>query len=289
MRSRVTVGIVCTVLGASIVGGIAWAAIPGSGSGVITACYPTSGTTKGQLRVIDYQAGARCTASERILTWQSRGMRFMGEWSSTTSYGRDNVVTHESSAYVAILSNTNRMPSDITYWRALFSPPPVPQRCDGVPWGSTSYTVPGSTRTNGCDLRGWYIANRLLQGDLTNADFRGATICSAASVCSYLGQLGLNGTNFSGSYLEGADFTISELVGANFSGAFLRNARFGAAQVSEALFVGADLTGATLVGSSGFSTSDLTGVRWSNTTCPDGSNSDNNGNTCVGHLVWVGA
>ena len=28
----------------------------------------------------------------------------------------------------------------------------------------------------------------------------------------------------------------------------------------------------------------LTGVHWSNTTCPDGTNSDNDGNTCVGHL-----
>jgi hypothetical protein len=25
------------------------------------------------------------------------------------------------------------------------------------------------------------------------------------------------------------------------------------------------------------------GVIWNNTTCPDGTNSNNNGNTCVGH------
>ena len=36
---------------------------------------------------------------------------------------------------------------------------------------------------------------------------------------------------------------------------------------------GANLTGA-----------DLTGVHWYDTTCPDGTNSDNNGNTCVSNL-----
>jgi hypothetical protein len=28
----------------------------------------------------------------------------------------------------------------------------------------------------------------------------------------------------------------------------------------------------------------VTGVTWSNTTCPDGTNSNNDGGTCTGHL-----
>jgi hypothetical protein len=28
----------------------------------------------------------------------------------------------------------------------------------------------------------------------------------------------------------------------------------------------------------------LSGVSWGNTTCPDGTNSDNDGNNCLGHL-----
>lgn len=35
----------------------------------------------------------------------------------------------------------------------------------------------------------------------------------------------------------------------------------------------------------GLNTSVLTGVIWNNTFCPDSTNSDNNGNTCVGHLT----
>jgi uncharacterized protein YjbI with pentapeptide repeats len=30
----------------------------------------------------------------------------------------------------------------------------------------------------------------------------------------------------------------------------------------------------------------LTGVLWSNTTCPDGSNSKDNIGTCIGHLLF---
>ena len=41
---------------------------------------------------------------------------------------------------------------------------------------------------------------------------------------------------------------------------------------------GADLGYANLTGAN------LDGVRWINTTCPDGTNSDDNGNTCENNL-----
>ena len=41
----------------------------------------------------------------------------------------------------------------------------------------------------------------------------------------------------------------------------------------------ADLTGADLRGATG-----LEFATWVNTICPDGTNSDNNGATCLGHL-----
>jgi uncharacterized protein YjbI with pentapeptide repeats len=45
----------------------------------------------------------------------------------------------------------------------------------------------------------------------------------------------------------------------------------------------ANLTNATLAGAS-LDGSNIKGVVWSNTICPDGSNSDANGGTCRGHL-----
>jgi tetratricopeptide (TPR) repeat protein len=67
---------------------------------------------------------------------------------------------------------------------------------------------------------------------------------------------------------SGADLSGVDLVGADLSGTVLW---------------GANLTGANLVGAD-FRDADLSDVDWGNTTCPDGSNSDGNGGTCLGHL-----
>lgn len=60
------------VLAGVVMGGatVAVASIPSSGSGVISACYRVS---TGTLRVIDVQAGRRCVAGERLLTWNQKG------------------------------------------------------------------------------------------------------------------------------------------------------------------------------------------------------------------------
>jgi hypothetical protein len=70
-----------------------------------------------------------------------------------------------------------------------------------------------------------------------------------------------------------ADLRNAKLGGAFLRDTDLRGARLDGADLSRADLTGADLTGAT-----------LTGVTWSATTCPDGSNSDENGQTCAGHL-----
>jgi uncharacterized protein YjbI with pentapeptide repeats len=57
-----------------------------------------------------------------------------------------------------------------------------------------------------------------------------------------------------------------------------RSANLINADLSGADLSGADLSGADLSGAS------LFGVIWSNTTCPDSTNSDDNGGTCEGHL-----
>ena len=59
------------ILGAALavlVGGMAYAAIPHSGTKVITACYAK---TDGALRVIDAQAGKTCKDTEKKLTWSA--------------------------------------------------------------------------------------------------------------------------------------------------------------------------------------------------------------------------
>jgi CSLREA domain-containing protein len=76
------------------------------------------------------------------------------------------------------------------------------------------------------------------------------------------------------------------LAGGNLSGKLLRGC-----DLAGSTLVGADLTSADLTDASlryaNLSASVLTGVVWANTTCPDGTNSDANGGTCVGHLPLV--
>ncbi len=61
----------------------------------------------------------------------------------------------------------------------------------------------------------------------------------------------------------------SNLKGANLAGANL---------------TGANLTGTTLKEATGLKTATLTNILWNKTTCPDGTISNNNGGTCIGHL-----
>jgi hypothetical protein len=124
--------------------------------------------------------------------------------------------------------------------------------------------------------------------------------------------------------LAGADFWGAKLEGENFTGADLAGALFGGntqaqADLSSAIFSGANLTGATLDGTYlytttfnganltdasfagatlifvNFSDANLTGSdlnqadllqspSWSDTICPDGTNSDSDGNTCADNL-----
>ena len=66
---------------------------------------------------------------------------------------------------------------------------------------------------------------------------------------------------------------IQNAIMNDFSGMNFSNFNMSGADLS-----GSNLTGANLTGAN------LQPVIWSNTICPDGSNSDNNGNTCVNNL-----
>jgi hypothetical protein len=70
-----------------------------------------------------------------------------------------------------------------------------------------------------------------------------------------------------------ADLRNVRLVNAFLRDADLRNANLDHADLTGADLAGADLTGASIVD-----------TIWRDTTCPDGSNSDDVGGTCAGHL-----
>lgn len=101
-----------------------------------------------------------------------------------------------------------------------------------------------------------------IDSDFAGSDFRAVTSFSGTN----LSYDNLSSSNFTGVNLTGALISSTDLEGANLTGATLNGDDL----------TNADLTGATLSGAA------LAGVTWANTTCPDGSNSDTDGGTCIG-------
>lgn len=88
----------------------------------------------------------------------------------------------------------------------------------------------------------------------------------------------LTDTNFSNALLHQVIWINANLTNADFTDAEV-SGNFDSANLTNANFTNVNLTGASNMGSA-----TVTGVTWSNTICPDATNSNDNGNTCEGHL-----
>ncbi len=129
---------------------------------------------------------------------------------------------------------------------------------------------------------------------LPDADLSGSTLTFVEFPYAYI-----SGTVFDDSNLEGLDLKEAVARGASFRGVDLANS-----WLTESDLAGADLTGANLLevamGSTDFTDADLTSATmkdndyhsvpadaiYDNTTCPDGTNSDDNGGTCADNLEF---
>lgn len=104
--------------------------------------------------------------------------------------------------------------------------------------------------------------------NLNNANLQGANLA---------------GFNFSGATLEsailaGANLTDANLSRANLTFASLNQANLTGANLNQANLTDTNLSGAVLFNAN------VNRVTWFNTTCPDGTNSDADGGSCLGHL-----
>lgn len=124
--------------------------------------------------------------------------------------------------------------------------------------------------------------------NVPSTDFSGSTFVNARLRGANFQNATLTNTNWSNAklgagYLAGStvptDFSDANLTGANFSNAVLDHDAFTSANLTNVNFTNADLRY-----SYGLDSATLTGITWSNTLCPDTTNSNDNGNTCVGHL-----
>jgi uncharacterized protein YjbI with pentapeptide repeats len=127
----------------------------------------------------------------------------------------------------------------------------------------------------------WQLASGYLIGPrayLRDANLGGAYLGSADLEHANLISADLFGTrlysaNLTSTNLKYASLSMSSLLSADLSKANLTNA-----DLSWVTFTDANLTGAKVTGAAFYDN------YWFNTTCPDGTNSNNDGGTCINNL-----
>ena len=163
--------------------------------------------------------------------------------------------------------NPSRTGTQVTY-TATISPAPaggtVAFTDNGSPVAGCS-AVPVSAGTATCTTTpGTTGAHNITAAYSGTGAFAASTSTTVTQVVTSTPCASLAGCNLSGLNLTGAQLARANLTGANLNGANL---------------TGANLTGATITATTNFNK-----VTWSNTTCPDGTNSNADGGTCTGHL-----
>ena len=86
------------------------------------------------------------------------------------------------------------------------------------------------------------------------------------------------GADFNATTRTDAIFAQTTMTNANLTGADLASDSFATTSFDDATLTDAEFGGDTIA-----ATVTTTGATWSNTTCPDFTNSNSDGGTCVGH------
>jgi hypothetical protein len=194
----------------------------------------------------------------------------------------------------------------------------------GIPTGAVSFTDGGNPipscppvqltgGTGNCTVAYATTGNHTIEanyaGDINFDASRASSVGETVSSCGpnlvgcNLAGANLTGANLAGANLTGINLKTASLVGANLSGSNLSRTNLAATNLTGANLTGANLTGANLKAANlngvSLNTANLTGaslfdahmsgvsfigVTWSKTTCPDGTISNSDGGTCLGHL-----
>jgi uncharacterized protein YjbI with pentapeptide repeats len=214
---------------------------------------------------------------------------FLGSTSLGSTPGRLTQVVNPAptTTGIATSGNPSTVGQQVTY-TATVSPTP-----DG---GAVAFTDNGSP-ISGCS------AVRLSSGSATcsttpsttgahnivatysgSVDFLASTSPSLTEVvtrvpCNALAGCNLSDLDLSHANLAGADLQGANLNGVNLSGAFVAGANLASTNLNHANVTGANLSGVTVT----FDTN-VNGVTWGDTICPDSTKSDADGGTCLAHL-----
>jgi hypothetical protein len=262
LPSHFLVALAAATLTAVVVGGFAWATIPDNMNGNISACFRLVGPNKGSMRVIDHQDGRACHSDERLLTWSTRGFRWRGQWNSRVAYKPNDVVGYNGSSFIATKGTTNVLPSSTGYWSMMTAA--------GGGTGAVGPAGPtGAAGSTGAAGATGAIGVTGATGPSGATGATGATGPTGITTCDFPHQ----GANWTGCDMTGANLTNAHLTGATLTGA----------NITSVTFDGANLTNANLSGATETVAPSYVGTIFSNTICPDTTNSDADGGTCAGH------
>jgi len=148
-----------------------------------------------------------------------------------------------------------------------FTADQAPDCSNFVPNADLRYCPLGGEDLDGVDLAGADLSG----AKLNNTSFNGANLDGA--IFNDSAKATITEADFDGAQMVGAELGSMDVYNSDFLNANLTSADFGGTNLFVDSFYGATMTGAN-----------LSGVFWSSDNCPDGTLSDDDGNTCINDL-----
>jgi uncharacterized protein YjbI with pentapeptide repeats len=254
---------------AAVIGGASTAAVLAAipdASGVIHSCY-RNGALQKSFRVIDSPSQS-CNGNETALDWDQRRSPLLANLAGGSF--QESVWTYFDLRNLnftnADLSQSNMKGSDFRG-----------ANVSGVNFSATDLR---KTNLSGLNLSGLYMyGTNLSNATLAGSNLAGANLSYATLDGVNMGGFNLTGTLLAGIRADGGNFSnIILSTNEDLKGAQLTSSSFNGVN-----FTGADFTDANLRDSS-FTGASFTGAIWIRTNCADGTFSDDNGGTCIGHM-----
>lgn len=314
--------VIAAIAGALTIGvsstAIVMSAIPHSQTGQLNACYRNTASlsdAKGALRVINSENGETCSAQETATKWPGekgslmvdklanadlsearylyynlKNVDFSGSNITAASFAGSDLQNSNFSSIQGSgeVNFTNANLSNVNFTNAVLA-----MRLKGAILTNTNFTNAlfdgvsdgNFTSSNLTGLKLGFV----LSSNFANADLR--TLNTVSNIIPSLVESNFTNVNFSNVTFYGFASNNTNFTNANFTNVVFETVA-GYDRDTRTLggnFTGANFTGATIK-EADFSYTNLSGANftnatWLDTICPDLSNSDNNGNTCIGHLI----
>ncbi|HSX08959.1 MAG TPA: pentapeptide repeat-containing protein [Candidatus Saccharimonadales bacterium] len=159
---------------------------------------------------------------------------------------------------------------------------------NGLPYTCYNCNLsPFASKFAGKDFTGAQLLNcYFINADLTGVIFKNGNLDQCIFTGSNLTNADLSNItpSYGLNYINDWNLKSVNLTGANLSNDSIANGKFQNANLQNTNFSNANLYGGNFAGAQNMSSANVTGTKWTGVTCPDGSNSDGNGGTCVGHF-----